>query len=136
MVRPACARTQFSASRRVRDRRGMVTAETAVALPVLLLVTVALAWLLAVGVAQLRCIDAARDAARMIARDDSAGAARARAEAVAPPGAVVDIEFADGIARVRVRYRADPPSGLLEDVVGIDLVATSEMPVEQDDATP
>ncbi len=41
------------------------------ALPVLVLVTAALAWLVALGVAQVRVVDAARETARAIARGES-----------------------------------------------------------------
>lgn len=43
-----------------RSERGAVTAELALALPTLLAVTAALVWLLAVGVGQIRMVDAAR----------------------------------------------------------------------------
>src|SRR5206468_10387938 len=56
---------------RLRDERGMVTAETAVVLPVLLLVLAgAVAAVTVVGV-QLRCVDAAREGARAAARGET-----------------------------------------------------------------
>ena len=60
--------------RLLRDDRGMVTAETAVVLPVLVLL--ALTGVAAVSVAQarVRCADAAQVAARAIARGDPAAA--------------------------------------------------------------
>ena len=42
------------------DERGAVTAELAMALPILVVVTCALAWLLALGSTQLRLVAAAR----------------------------------------------------------------------------
>ena len=55
----------------------MVTAETAVVLPVLLLVLAgAVAAMIVVG-AQLRCVDAAREGARAAARGDPIGAVEA-----------------------------------------------------------
>ena len=56
-----------------RGERGAVTAELAMALPLLVAVTVGLVWLLAVGAAQLRVVDAARETARAVARGDDAG---------------------------------------------------------------
>jgi Flp pilus assembly protein TadG len=76
-------------SRRVRDDGGMVTAELAACLPVLiLLLAVALS---AVSVASLRvrAQDAAREAARAAARGDSAAATALAREAA--PGAQVRI---------------------------------------------
>ena len=64
-----------------RDERGAVTAELALGLPVLLAVTAALAWMLAVGVAQVRVVDSAREAARMLARGDNLASAEQVAKA-------------------------------------------------------
>lgn len=68
---------------------GYATAEAAVAIPALLVVLA-----LAVGVvvcvgAQLRCVDAARVAARVAARGETDAQAQRAAEEVAPQGAVV-----------------------------------------------
>jgi Flp pilus assembly protein TadG len=83
----------------------MVTAETAVVLPVLLLVLAgAVAAMIAVG-AQLRCVDAAREGARSAARGDPAAAVTAVAARVAPPGAAVEIR--GGADQVRVTVSAD-----------------------------
>jgi hypothetical protein len=71
--------------------RGAVTAELATALPLLAGVTLGLAWLLAVGIAKVQVVDAAREAARAAARGDSAAAAVVAAERVAPPGSTVDV---------------------------------------------
>jgi Flp pilus assembly protein TadG len=68
--------------RRLREDAGMVTAETAMTLPVLALLTLVGVAAVGVGQAQLRCADAAREAARAVARGD-AGAAAARAQAAA-----------------------------------------------------
>jgi hypothetical protein len=56
-----------------------------------------------VAVAQLRCVDAARSAARLAARGESAGLVRARAEAAAPSGASVVVR---GGAQVAVLVNA------------------------------
>lgn len=50
--------------------RGAVTAELAVAIPVLLSLTVLLVWLLSLGLTQMLAIDAARETARAAARGD------------------------------------------------------------------
>lgn len=73
------------------EERGAVTAELAIGLPILLAVTVGLVWLLSVGLAQLRVVDAARETARAAARDDDTGKAIALGARVAPPGASVRV---------------------------------------------
>jgi Flp pilus assembly protein TadG len=83
---------------------GMVTAETAVVLPVLLLVLAgAVAAMIAVG-AQLRCVDAAREGARSAARGEAIGAVEAVAARAAPAGATVVVR--DGADDVRVTVSA------------------------------
>jgi Flp pilus assembly protein TadG len=65
----------------------MVTAETAVVLPVLLLVLAGAVAAITVVGAQLRCVDAAREGARAAARGDPAGQVSAVAQRAAPDGA-------------------------------------------------
>ena len=82
---------------------GYATAEAAVALPALLVVTA-----LAIGAVvtvdgQLRCVDAARAGARVAARGDADPAVRAAAAQVAPRGAAVAVEHAGRTVRVTVR---------------------------------
>ncbi|MFE9428936.1 TadE family type IV pilus minor pilin [Kitasatospora sp. NPDC006697] len=82
-----------------------MTAETAVVLPVLVMLMLLLVWGVLVAAAQLRCIDAAGLAARAAARGERDAATRARA--VAPAGAAVDVvESGD---TVRVLVEADCP---------------------------
>ena len=69
-----------------RDQRGAATAELALGIPVLVSLTIGLVWLLTIGVAQVRMVDAARETARAGARGDteawrrSRGAVRSRPE--------------------------------------------------------
>jgi hypothetical protein len=73
------------------DQDGYATAEAAVALPALLVVlSLAVGAVVTVG-AQLRCVDAARAAAREVARGDSESTARRDAERIAPRGATVTV---------------------------------------------
>lgn len=83
----------------------MVTAETAVVLPVLLLVLAgALAAVTVLG-AQLRCVDAAREGARAAARGDDDATVRALVLRAAPDGTAVSVAR-DGVdVRVRVSGR-------------------------------
>jgi Flp pilus assembly protein TadG len=101
----------------------MVTAETAVVLPVLLLVLAgAVAAIIAVG-AQLRCVDAAREGARSAARGDSAAAATAVAARAAPAGAAVEI--GGGADQVTVTVSVDvAPLGPLPISVRVSASAT------------
>src|SRR5438477_318064 len=69
--------------------RGMVTAEAALVLPVLAVVLGGCLYAETAVAAQLRCLDAARIAARAVARGDPWPAAQAAALAAAPAGASV-----------------------------------------------
>src|SRR3954463_684529 len=81
---------------------GMVTAETAVVLPVLLLVLAgAVAAVTLVG-GQLRCVDAAREGARAAARGDSVAAVTAIVGRAAPEGAVTGVAVSGDEVRVTV----------------------------------
>lgn len=91
-----------------KNDRGMVTAEAAVVLPVLVVVLAAAVWLLAVVAAQLRCVDAARVAARLAARDEPPGLVQATAREAAPQGATVQVSERDGQVLVVVRARLQP----------------------------
>ena len=84
----ACPPAARPPSPRARAR-GSVTAETAVLLPVLLVVLAAAIGVLACVAAQLRCVDAARGAARAAARGEDASVVRSTGQRLAPPGARV-----------------------------------------------
>ena len=92
--------------RRVRgDDRGAVTVEAAIAVASITVVLVlALAGVLAVG-SQVRCLDAAREAARLVARGEGARAV-AVAQQVAPSGAVVSVAAGADLVTVRVSVGA------------------------------
>jgi hypothetical protein len=86
----------------------MVTAETAVVLPVLLLVLAgAVAAMIAVGT-QLRCVDAAREGARSAARGDAAATVVAVTARAAPAGAAVGIGGDADQVRVTVSVDVRP----------------------------
>lgn len=136
-ARPAQGRAARRCDAKGRCRRGdggSVTAEMAVLLPSLVLVAAALSWLVAVGVAQVQCVDAARDAARALARDESAEVATTLARQAAPRGARVSLRRTGGLVEVEVSYRASPPGGLLDAAASLDLRATASTPVEAPDA--
>lgn len=93
----------------------MVTAETAVALPVLVAVTLAMVWLLTVGVAQMKVTDAAREAARALARGESTEHAVDLARRAAP-GSTVSVTQTGGEVVVTVEGQVVAPGGLLGDL--------------------
>lgn len=109
-----------------RAERGMVTAETAMVLPFLVLVAFALSWVVSLGLTHLRVADAAREGARVMARGQEVGDARQAARRVVP-GSSVKVQVADGRARVTVRLRAEMP---LVPGVGLDVEGRSEAVVE------
>lgn len=77
----------------------MVIAETAIAIPVLAVVAVSLAWVVAVGATSLSLGDAARAAARDIARGVSVGEALAKAGETVP-GAALSLDGGGEVAVV------------------------------------
>ena len=86
----------------------MVTAETAVVLPVLLVVLAgAVAAVVVVG-AQLRCVDAAREGARAAARGEPVGVVTDVAGRAAPEGAVTDVTTAGETVQVTVSATVSP----------------------------
>lgn len=105
-------RTSLDRTWRGRGERGAVTAELASVLPLLVAVTVGLVWLLAVGSAQVRTVDAARETARAAARGDEQAAAVARGLEVAPDGSTVTVTRGTGEVRVTVTGAVDGPGGL------------------------
>jgi Flp pilus assembly protein TadG len=91
-----------------RDERGMVTAETAVVLPVLLFVLAgAVAAVVVVG-AQLRCVDAAREATRAAARGEPAAVVARVAADAGPDGSVSEVGGTGETVRVTVSATVSP----------------------------
>ena len=108
---------------RVRGDAGAVTAELALGLPVLLALTAGLVWLLALGSAQVRVVDASREAARAVARGDDHASAVRVAERIAPDGAVVRISVSGGEVRVSTTARVAGPGGLFDHLPRFDVEA-------------
>ncbi|GEM_PF-5161455 len=86
----------------------MVTAETAVVLPFVILVAASLTWVVSLGTTQMRVSDAARDGARILARGQTEDQARAAVSELVPD-AVVSVQVSSGRATVKVRTRAEMP---------------------------
>ncbi|GAA4589726.1 hypothetical protein GCM10023194_44710 [Planotetraspora phitsanulokensis] len=112
---------------RTRRERGSVTAETAVALPALVVVLAASLWAVAVVGAQLQCVDAARAGARAAARGESAGAVREAVARSAPANARVDVTSDAEVARVQVAVRVQPRWGLVSPAVEVSASAVSAL---------
>lgn len=104
---------------RARREEGAATAELALGVPLLLALTVGLVWMLAVGAAQVRVVDASREAARAIARGDDVASARSVALRIAPEGASVRVEVGEDRVVVVTSARVAAPGGLLASVPGV-----------------
>lgn len=80
----------------------MASAELAAAIPALLVVLVVSVSAVRLGIDEVRCVDAARLAARALARGDSEASARALASRAGPPGAGVVVGGTGGEISVEV----------------------------------
>ena len=114
--------------------QGMVTAETAVLLPVLVVVLAAAVFVLACVAAQLKCVDAARSAARVAARGEPASTVTGTAERLAPADARVgfrrgstgDVDTVEVVVRAQVR----PFGRALRGVPAVRVTASAVAAVE------
>ncbi|WP_301484355.1 TadE family type IV pilus minor pilin [Intrasporangium sp.] len=105
----------------------MVTAELAVAIPVVVLVLAFCAAGIGAGIDQIRCVDAARTAARSAARGDPVGESRMLGVRAAPHGAHIEVDRGGSEVRVVVTVRAGGMGGF---VPGWHLRAVATGPVE------
>jgi hypothetical protein len=96
-----------------RRDRGVATAEVAVALPALVVLVAAGMTMVSVLIAQLRCVDAAREAARAAARGEDAVVVRSLAERSGPRGSAVQMTTGHQEIEVTVSADADSIIGLL-----------------------
>jgi hypothetical protein len=105
----------------------MVTAEAALVIPVLVALAAALAWVVALGVVQVRLVDAAREAARVAARGEAAAEVQQAALSAAPDGSTVRV-YRNGdswVAEVSVQVGTDLPLVGLLPAVGMSARAVS-----------
>ena len=93
-----------------RAEGGAATAELAVALPSLVIVLALALAAVDLGLAQMRCVDAARLGARLLARGEPEGVVLAEVRAAAPDGA--EVSLASAGTRVSVLVTAAVPSAL------------------------
>ena len=129
---PRC-RTTPARRRRAGGDGGYATVEAAVALPSLLVVLAMAVWVIACVGAQLRCVDAARAAARVAARGDSVAASTAAGRATGPRGARVQVTTTG--ARVVVVVQAQVrPFGVAVHLPSVHVQARAV--AEREDAPP
>ncbi len=108
--------------------RGSVLLETAIALPVLLGVALALAWALSLGVTSMTLGDAARLAARDMARGVPTSQALAAAAAAAPDAAL-RVEDAGDLVTVIAEQEVSAPGPILGGL-GVTLTQRVSVPRE------
>ena len=116
---------------RSRAGRGAVTAETAVVLPVLVAVAIGLAWVVSLGVAHVRVVDAARETARALARDEQSATALSLGRRVAPQGSTISVQERDGTLVVTVAAEVRGPGGLFRFLPGVEVDAEAVAAKEQ-----
>ncbi|WP_442806614.1 TadE family type IV pilus minor pilin [Streptomyces sp. NBC_01022] len=102
-----------------------MTAEAAMAIPVLVIFALALMWALMAASAQIRCVDAARAGARAAARSEPEAQVTEAALSAAPDRARVDVERAGDLWRVTVAAPAPGP-GPLAVTLNSEAVAAAE----------
>lgn len=99
---------------RTYDEAGAVTAETAVALPVLVVFALGLAWLVALGGTQVRALDAARETARAVARGEDNAAGIDLGRRVASSGAQITVSDEGETIAVTVEAPVRGPGGIFD----------------------
>lgn len=117
-----------AAGGRAADRaRGSATIEFAVLMPGFVLLLAVLLSAGSAATAQLRCVDAARSAARLAARREPVAGVLAAGRSAAPSGAVVQVSTAGDLVRVRVSAQVSLPlPGLPALAVGATATARLE----------
>jgi hypothetical protein len=108
----------------------MVTAETAVVLPIVAAFVLVLLWLISTLVTEVRLVDAARDAARGLARGDDEAAVRARLADTGPAGTQLTVVHDGADVTAGVSVSAEPPGWLLVPLPAIALHASASTQAE------
>ena len=93
------------------------------AVPLLLAVTLGLVWLLTLATAQVRMVDATREAARALARGDGSDEALQRGHLVAPAGAALTVTTLDDRVVVSGSVTVDGVGGLFDALPSVELTA-------------
>lgn len=119
-----------------RAERASATAETAVALPALVLVLAVCLWALSLAAHALRLADAAHAAARVAARGEPEATVVATARRSAGDRAAVATTRDGDLLTVRVSSRAGPRLPVLRHVPGVTLTRTATARVEPRGGSP
>ncbi len=129
-----CQESGRPRSRRPRRRhqRGTVTAEAAIVLPLMTAFCLVLVWMVSIGISQVRAVDAARDAARAIARGGDQSAAASAARRTAPDGSEVTFSESGGTVTATVSVRVSPPGWLLVPLPTVTIGSSSTVETETD----
>jgi hypothetical protein len=92
-------------------------------LPLLVAMTFGMLWLVSLGVTQIRVVDAARETARALARDEVSSTAVELGRRVAPEGSTITVTKARGQVRVRVVAEVHGPGGLFAFLPAVEVDA-------------
>ena len=131
MISRAALREKTREPGRSREQeRGSVTAETAVVLPVLVIVLGMVLWGVGAAGAQLRCIDAARAGARAYARGEDPAAARLAVDQAAPRESTLVVRRNGELVEVGVRAPVHPPGALQRLLPSLEVSAVAVAAVE------
>ncbi|MDH2412585.1 TadE family type IV pilus minor pilin [Nocardioides sp. CER19] len=103
-------------------------------LPALVAVTIGLVWLLSVGAAQVRTVDAARETARALARGDDRGEAIDRGVRVGVAGTRVSVSTVGEHVVATARARVAGPGGLFGFLPDVTVRARAVAAAEEDTA--
>jgi Flp pilus assembly protein TadG len=115
-----------------RDQHGMVTAEAALVLPIVAAFAMAMIFLMSIALTKVSTVDAARDAARALARGEEETSAVDQAMATAPRGAQIGIEQGADTVTVTVRAETRSPEWLLLPMPPVTIESTSTVTLESD----
>lgn len=107
--------------RRDGSEAGMVTAETAIIIPLVALFALVLIWMVVTVTAHVQVVDAARDGARAIARGEDEQAAVEQAIRTAPDEAEVRVADQGDAVTVVVEVDARGPGWLLVPLPAVHL---------------
>lgn len=108
----------------------MVSAETAMLMPLGVAFAFLLMWVISLGVLQVRLVDSSREAARMIARGEPVSTATGAAQKFAPEGAHVKATSSDGYVTVTVSGSSSMPVPFFSSVGAQTLDATAVAALE------
>lgn len=126
----------MAVSGRRHHERGMVTAELATIAPFGVAFAFLLLWIVTLGLSQVRVTDAAREAARLVARGETTSTATKAAQRLAPDDAHISITRDGDVVTVRVRATSGLQLPVLSHIGTRDVSASSTAVLEDDGVQP